>query len=405
MTSADLALRLETAPRLRTYATYLPLGPRELDAAVASESDTNPWLEIIERPLGGIDGDAIGRIAARGPRLWEHLEGQLTAADAGAAVGRAAEYIIGSLDPHAYLRDDLTTVSARAHVAPQDARSALELVQSFDPPGVAARDLGERFRLQLNDDGDAETLVVELTFQLEAIARDGVAAFCEQRELDREAVVRALGRLRACDPDPARAYAPVVDRVYPEIVFERDGGTVAVRIDDRLWPAVRVARFPRTELSEPMRAARTRARLVVDALQRRKTTLVRLGAALLERQAAYFAADGDESALVPLSGRELARDVGCAESTISRALASRFAATPFGTIPLRALIAKQPRRVGLTTATIRQHIAAIVGAVPNASDEAIARALALRGIRLARRTVAKYRGQLGIAPLHRRTVT
>lgn len=404
MTSADLALRLETAPRLRTYATYLPLGLRELDAAVASESDTNPWLEIIERPLGGIDGDAIGRIAARGPRLWEHLEGQLTAADAGAAVGRAAEYIIGSLDPHAYLRDDLTAVSARAHVAPQDARSALELVQSFDPPGVAARDLGERFRLKLNDDGDAETLVVELTFQRSDRARRcrGILRATRARSRGGGSSAWAFARVRPRSGSRLRSRRR--SRVSRNRLRARRG-TVAVRIDDRLWPAVRVARFPRTELSEPMRAARTRARLVVDALQRRKTTLVRLGAALLERQAAYFAADGDESALVPLSGRELARDVGCAESTISRALASRFAATPFGTIPLRALIAKQPRRVGLTTATIRQHIAAIVGAVPNASDEAIARALALRGIRLARRTVAKYRGQLGIAPLHRRTVT
>ena len=402
MSALGPALGLEAAPALRTYATILPLGLRELDAAVAYEAETNPWLEIVERPLAGRDAEEIGRLAASGPTLAEHLETQLAAREVPGALRRAGEYIVGSLDPHGYLREDLAAIAARTRVDRADVELALELVQSFDPCGVAARDLGERFRIELGAGGDMDPLALALTYELEGLAAEGVARFGERRGVDAVAMDRALERLRACDPDPARAFAASVDRVYPEVAFACDALAWYARVNDHLWPQARVAVFARSELSQEMRTARSRARLVVDALARRKTTIGRVASVLLERQRAFFEAGGDSRALVPLTGRQIARDVGCAESTVSRALAERFAETPFGTIALRKLIARPPGRIGLTTAAVRERIRDIVTATPAASDSAISRALALRGIRLARRTVAKYRGELGIETLYAR---
>ncbi len=393
----DISVRTELRSQLRTYATLLPLGLKDLDDAVAREATDNPWLELVERPVAGLVADE-SRLAAAGPTLTEHLEAQLGGKDVCGPLLRAARHVIGALDEHAYLREEPAAIAALAHVAEFEAIHAIDLVQRLEPTGVAARSLGERFRLQLAEAGDAASLAFRITFELDALAAAGGAAYAARHGLTLDDVTQALARLRACDPHPARDFGGALDRVYPEIVVTREGTTLRATIDGRFWPEVRLASLEVTRgLSEPMRQARARARLVVDALGRRKTTLENLAVALLDRQQRYFSSDGDARELVPLTGRDLAREIGCAESTISRAIASRYAATPFGTIPLRALLVRRPATVGLTVAAVREQIRELAEAAPSLSDEAIARSLRLRGVRLARRTVAKYRGELGLA--------
>jgi RNA polymerase sigma-54 factor len=390
MTTLSVSVGTQVGAQLRTYATLLPLGVRDLDDTIAREAAENPWLELVDRPVFGLtDGDF--RIAAAGPSLAEHLLLQLEARGFFGNVLRAAQHVIGSLDEHAYLREDAAQIARLTHVGRIDAERAIELVQDLEPSGVAARSLGERFRLQLAHAGETASLAFNLT-------SEGPVAFAAQRGLTSAEFSRALQRLRACDPDPARDFGCAAERVYPEMIIARDGDRLTASVDRRFWPDVRLVSLEVTRgLSAPMRHARSRARLVVDALARRQTTLERLAITLLEHQRAYFLSDGATAALLPLSGRELAREVGCAESTISRALADRYAATPFGTIPLRALLMRRPGSTGVTVFAAHEHIRALAQRAPNLSDDAIARALRLRGVRLARRTVAKYRRELGLA--------
>ena len=397
MTTLAVTVGTQVGAQFRTYATLLPLGVRDLDDAIAREAAENPWLELVDRPVLGLT-DADFRIAAAGPSLGEHLWLQLEARGLCGNVVRAAQYVIGSLDEHAYLREDAAQIARLTHVGSAEALRAIELVQGLDPIGVAARSLGERFRLQLAYAGETASLAFNLTFELDALAAEGPTAFAAQRGLTSAELSKALQRLRACDPDPARDFGCAAERVYPEIIIAREGDRLTASVDRRFWPDVRLAPLGVTRgLSAPMRQARSRARLVVDALARRQTTLERLAVALLEHQRAYFLSDGATAALLPLSGRELAREVGCAESTVSRALADRYAATPFGIIPLRALLMRRPGSAGVTVFTAHEQIRALAQASPNLSDDAISRTLRLRGVRLARRTVAKYRRELGLA--------
>ncbi len=396
MTTLVVGVRTELKTQLRTYAALLPLRLHELDEAVAREAADNPWLDLIDRPVLGLGGDEM-RIAAPGPSLGEHLETQLKGRGVRGALLRAAHYVIGALDEHAYLRDDAALIARLAHVGSVDAERAIDVVQRLEPTGVAARSLGERFRLQLADREQTASLAFKLTFELEEIASEGSVAFAARRGLTVAEVSQALNRLRACDPDPACHFRVSFDRIYPEIIVTREGDGFQASVDGRFWPDVRLASLQVTrELSEPMRQARSRARLIVDALARRKTTLERLAVALLDAQRFYFLSDGDARELVPLTGRELAREVGCAESTISRAIAERYVSTPFGTIPVRALLVRRPAAVGRSVAVIREQIGELARASPSLSDDAIARTLRLHGVRLARRTVAKYRQELGL---------
>ena len=396
MSGISLGVRTESAAGLRTYVTLLPLGLRALDAAIERAVVDNPWLELVERSSAGHSGDEIAALAQTGVSLVDHLEGQLAAYAVAKDVRRGARFAIGSLDEDGYLREDAATIALCARVTPADADAAIALVQRLSPAGVGARSLGERFRLQLADAGVRSGLALRLTGLLEQLGQLGAERFAAENELKSADVRAAIERLRACDPHPVRDFAPPVDRVHPEIVIARGEHGLEARVDTRYWPNVRLASFDATAFSHPMRAARREAQLIVDGLDRRRSTLERLATALLEHQRAFFESSGSRAALVPLSGRTLAREIGCAESTISRAISGRFAATPFGTIALGSLIVRSPGRLELTTYAVKEYIREITTATPQFSDEAISRALRLRGIRLARRTVAKYRRGLGV---------
>ena len=403
MTMLALESRVDVDAGLRAYVALLPLGLRDLGDAIEREAAENPWLEVLERPFTTLDESTLRAVAPDAPSLVAHLEAQLAARSLPADVARAARCVIGVLDEHAYLRDDVATIAPLAGVSHAAAAAGITAAQQLEPTGVAARSLGERFRLQLAADGETASLAYAVAGELEVLATQGASTFAATIGVSARELTGALATLRRCDPDPARDFGYHVDRIYPEIVFERKVDGMIVRTDGRFWPTVQLASLPITpELSDPMKRARTRARLIVDALARRRTTLERLAVALLARQSAYLWANGDVKMLLPLSGRELARDIGCAESTISRAVAARYAATPFGVIPLRSLLARRPGRVDMTTASVRESIREIVTSSPQLSDDAIARALKLRGIRLARRTVAKYRNELGLPTRYER---
>ena len=214
MTTLFVGVRTELALQLRTYAALLPLRLHELDETVAREAADNPWLDLIDRPVLGLGGDEM-RIAGPGPSLGDHLETQLTARGVRGALLRAAHYVIGALDEHAYLRDDPALIARLAHVGSVDAQRAIDLVQGLEPTGVAARSLGERFRLQLAECAQTASLAFKLTFELDAFADEGSTAFADKRGLTVAEVSQALNRLRACDPDPACDFRIGFDRIYP----------------------------------------------------------------------------------------------------------------------------------------------------------------------------------------------
>ena len=404
MTALGLDVRVHANAQLRTYVALLPLSVHALDAEIEREAASNPWLEIVDRPLAGYADDAL-RALASAPSLVATLEAQVAAGAATPEVKRAAIWVIGALDEHGYLRDDDTTVARLAKVSVDAAIRGREFVQQLEPCGVAARSIGERFRLQLaaRDDAPQLGLARALTAELDALATEGAAIFAAARGIEDAALRGALDELRRCDPDPTRAFAPPVARVTPELSFFREGERIGVRVESRWWPEVRLATFDvRDGLSKPMRDARKRAALTIDALARRHTTLDRLGIAIVAHQHAYLAGTGDRRDLLPLSGRDLAREVGCSESTISRAIAGRYASTPFGTVPLRSFVVRRLGNVDVSTDAVHGMLRKLLADAPHLSDQALARTLRYRGIRLARRTVAKYRHALAIPSLRAR---
>jgi len=394
-----LGTRLDVRTRLDVYARLLPMGAVALDDAAAAEIADNPFLEFgPERSIAATRDISDDVPYASRTSLADHLEAQLLGTNAPAAVRRAAHAVIGSLEREGYCSETLAAIAAIARCGAGDAAAGRTLVQSFDPLGVAARDLSERFRLQLDDDAvddDARTVAREL----EALAAEGKSSFAARVGMPFERVVAAVARLAELDPRPTRDFDAAATYVRPEFLIAHDDHGWHARLDPALVPDVRfVPLASGGTYSDAIRDARAKARRFVDAVERRTQTLTALGDALVAHQVKFLDASGAPASLEPLTGRALARDVGCAESTISRALSNRYARTPFGTLPLRAFLATAPRATStLTTHEIVRRLGAIIAAEREPlSDRELARRLALGGIRVARRTVAKYRRSLEI---------
>jgi RNA polymerase sigma-54 factor len=382
--------------------------PRDLDLAPWRERTPVSTEEREPFPLENLPGAA--------PSLAEHLLEQLRHAACDGAVRAAGEAIIGNLDDNGYLRAEPAEIAAATGASAATVAGTLALVQSFEPTGVAARDLRECLVLQLRADPASDPIAIEIVeHHCEALGRRRYEQLARALRAPLPRILAAAERIRRLDPKPGRAFGGADARsVVPEITVEKIDGEYVVIVNDQGLPALRVARWYRglhAQLSAEerrfMAERRQAARWFVEAIERRRQTIRRVVEAVVRAQRDFF--DRGPGHLRPLGLREVAEEIAMHESTVSRAISSKHVTTPHGVFPLRHFF--QP---GVTAASgelvatvsvkacLRALIAGEDGRQP-LSDLALAAALRQRGFVLARRTVAKYRSELAIPPCYRRT--
>lgn len=409
---------LRVAPALLTLARLLELTAVGLHQAIAQELEANPALEALELPAappgaGRPDDDArLMRVAAPvslADALLSDLRASLPAAD-----HALAALVVGSLDERGLLDETPQSLARAAGVERRRVEAVLAALRELGPPGIAARDPRACLLAQLDalPRGEAPPLARPIVAdhlddlaagRLRAIAR-ALGAAPDEVEAARAFIARRLWPypLQAALGGPAepdrRAYRA------PDLIFRRDGDGFSAELAAapgralQLSPAYaelaeRAASLPAAE-AEHVRAHVERARLFLRSLRRRGETLQRVGAALAARQAPFLR-DGPR-ALAPLTRIQLARELRLHESTVCRAVADKTARLPDGALwPLDGFFdAARPARE-----VLRELVAAEAAPL---SDQQLAAMLAERGHPVARRTVAKYRDELGIPPQHRR---
>lgn len=349
------------------------------------------------------------------PSLAEHLREQLRHAAGDGAVRAAGEAIIGNLDDNGYLRAELAEIAAATGTSSATVARALALVQSFDPTGVAARDLRECLVLQLRADPACDPIAIEIVeHHCEALARRRYEHLARALRAPLPRIVAAAERIRRLDPKPGRAFGGAEARsVVPEVTVEKINGEHVVILNDQGLPVLRVARAYRglhAHLSPEERrfvAERRRAALwFVQAIERRRQTIRRVVEAVVRVQRDFF--DRGPGHLRPLALREIAEEIAMHESTVSRAISAKYVNTPHGVFALRHFFQPGvPATDGGLVATLaaKAYLRALIEGEDSRqplSDLALVAALRQQGFVLARRTVAKYRGELAIPPCHRR---
>lgn len=420
-----------------------------LDAAaedLAREADETEDLDYLNASLEGFgdqaDPEALAEAARRhewvlqtqtAPEtLFRHLERQALQQLPPGPRRDLTLLVCDALDADGYLRTDAHTLladwwQANGGHPPQDfserdVEAAIRTVQTFDPVGVGARSLAECLALQTRADPRTlpdRGLYLRLCDRLGSLLREPPERLARALRCTPGELAGALAYLRTLNPFPGRAFAPAEPPESPEIVAIREpDGRWRALCDERRFPLFRVderaVEAAKAAARSPAERAcvsdlEGRARVETEAFRERNDTLRRVAQAIFDRQGAFLDGGGEPAALRPLLQREVAQTVGLDESIVSRAVKDKAVrvATSRRLIPLKAFFthavpgqgtsAREAEGVSEQQAksALRELVAGESPARP-LSDQALAEALTARGIALARRTVAKYREQLGI---------
>jgi len=419
-----LQSELQTNPVLEeeTPATELADTPAaETEDAESSEMDSDWPVASIRPDRPKLDPkQAILESTIRPESLSEHLESQLALAAVSPEMRTAASEIIGNLDEDGFLRTELPEIAAAAKVPPEVAAQALDLVQSFHPPGVAARTLPEALRLQLHARGRDDSLEARMIRDhFDLLGKRKFTEIAAALAVPVDSVLAASEAIARLSPRPGAAFAP--DRpdlvVRPEASFVRDGDRWVPQLEGDLLPRLRISDLYKDLLGDGSADEQTRtylkerirsARFLLQALERRQQTLQKLLEAIGRRQADYFTQG--PVALRPLTMTDAAAEIGVHETTVSRAVANKYVRTPFGVVPLRFFFAtavggEDGQGPAVANTSAKEILAEIVGREnPEKpySDATLEELLKERGVPVARRTIAKYRTELGILPTHLR---
>jgi RNA polymerase sigma-54 factor len=332
--------------------------------------------------------------------------------------------LVHSLDEDGFLRASLQEVGQAAALVPaadpDEMVIALRRVQALDPVGVGARHLAECLQLQLvqrptaGGPFDLDLAIQIVRDHLPALATRDIASLAQRLQAPREAVQAACDAIRQLDPRPGWRYGThAAAYVTPDVVVRRQRGQWVATLNPAVMPRVRLHRRYadlysrcREQGHSELGAHLQEAKWTLRNVEQRFATILSVTRAILQRQHRFLTYG--PMAMRPLALREIADAVGAHESTISRVTNNKFMATPRGVFELKYFFSR-----GLATASggecsptairglIRDLIAAEAKDAP-LSDVALADLLARQGLRVARRTVTKYRQQLKIAPAPRR---
>lgn len=351
----------------------------------------------------------------RPENLTEHLLEQLHTAAWPREEATIAVEIIGNLDGGGYLRADLEEIAASLDVLPLEVEQVLEKVQQFDPPGIAARNLSECLLLQLKAQGrqySVETRIVR--HHLDELGRKKLNDIAKALHLELPEIQRAAEVIARLDPAPGRAFAEDTNQiVVPEVIVEREDEDFIVYLNSDEIPRLRISDDYKDMLSNDSKEVRDYLRdkirggnFFIRSIQQRQQTILNISREIVARQRDFM--ELGPAHLKPMRMGQVAEAVGVHETTVSRASAGKFMATPHGVFELKYFFTHGYTNADgetVSNESVRQAIAQIVKEESQArpySDQDLVKLLADRGLPVARRTVAKYREQLGILPSHLR---
>jgi RNA polymerase sigma-54 factor len=370
--------------------------------------------------------------------LQDHLRSQLAGMRLAPADAAAVLVLIDSLDDDGYLADPLEDIGARLvesglvadlgqgedgdgdPVEPLVAhlRCALRYLQSMEPTGVGARDLAECLTLQLRSRQRSEAQAIAIIVcksHLPLLARRDLKKLMAVTGADETLLREAQALITQLEPKPGRRFAQgAAAAVVPDVIVRKSGREFRVMLNPEVAPKLRINELYANALratrggisNSPLGGQLQEARWFIKNIQQRFDTILRVSQAIVERQRGFFT--HGELAMKPLVLREIADELGLHESTISRVTTAKYMATSWGTFELKYFFGS-----GLNTdaggeasstavrALIKQFVAAEDIKKP-LSDSALAAMLEEQGIQCARRTVAKYREAMKIAPANLR---
>lgn len=367
------------------------------------------------------DRPSLDNTLKQGEGLESHLMWQLSYSAVTEEESRLGEIIIGNLNDEGYLATDLETLAKSAQVSVEEMEDALILVQSFDPPGVAARDLKECLLLQVIANGYKGSIVHELVRDhLEHLDERNFPKLAKQMDLEVDDVVDAVRTIREFDPKPGLEYSEEAPHyITPDLFVVKVDDEYQVFLNDEGMPRLRINPVYQTILKKKDTRNETEkqtreyldnkyrsALWMIKSIEQRRQTMLKVGRSLCTFQREFL--DKGINYLKPLILKDVADDIGMHESTISRVTTNKYIHTPQGLYELKFFFHSS---VGsylgndMSSVRVKEMIKQLVKeedpAKPMTDDQIVA-ALQAKDVKIARRTVTKYRKELNISSTSKR---
>lgn len=343
--------------------------------------------------------------------LQEAMLEQLRFADVTPAVRSCAEYVIGSLDENGWFQGTLPDAAQAAGSSIQEAEQALSLVQSFDPPGIAARDLKECLLLQAarspRRSPELETLIRD---HLDELAHNKLPQVASEMKISMDELNHWIAELRTFTPHPGK----VLDQhnepyIVPEVTVVPDGDEFRLIEKEPPYGRLSISKNYQKMLENPALASGDKAYLrsmidsgksLIHSLEQRKSTIRRIAELIVNAQ--YDFMKYGPRALKPMTMRQAADKLGLHETTVSRAVSGKYMLTPVGLFEFKYFFSggfQSEEGEEVSAQAIKNMIRELVNAEDPSkplSDSKLSSLLAKKGFEVARRTIAKYREELGI---------
>ncbi|MGH7324300.1 MAG: RNA polymerase factor sigma-54 [Candidatus Rokuibacteriota bacterium] len=347
--------------------------------------------------------------------LTDHLEEQLRFATEDAVTRRIGTEIVGNLDEDGYFRTELAEIAQHCDVAVEEVERVLRIVQGFDPPGVAARTIQECLLIQLKSDPNPDPVSVEIVEQhFEDLSRRRYPDIARALKLPLDRVMESVEEIMGLEPKPGRRFGGLDTRyIVPDVVVQKMGNDYVVLLNEDGIPRLRVNALYRSLLRSSGEEARQyveqklrSAVWLIKSVDQRQRTLRKVTQSIVKFQREFL--DKGLPYLRPLSLRDVGEDIGMHESTISRVTTNKYVETPQGLFELKFFfhsgIASGDGEMvsSISVKKMIQDLLANEDPSKPLSDQEVAQILKGRGLVIARRTVAKYREELGILPSHQR---
>ncbi|MES2979482.1 MAG: RNA polymerase factor sigma-54 [Pseudomonadota bacterium] len=403
----------------------------EGDGSVETAPDDSEWGSDAPSRKNNNDSDGemdATELARSQESLQDHLHRQALGLRLSDEDRAALHFLIESLNDDGYLEDSIESLAEglakgdleEAEELQQRFAMALKLLHHMEPAGVGARNLGECLSLQLLDCKNTEETRAAMAVckhPMELLAKRDFRRLAHLTGFSEACIKLAIGVIGRLDPKPGRRFVNVERNVVvPDVLVVKSGRGFKVTLNGDVMPKLRVHDIYASALKQhkgqngqALQQRLQEARWFIKNIQQRFDTILRVSTAIVERQKNFFS--HGELAMRPLVLREIADELGLHESTISRVTTAKYMSTPFGTFELKyffgsALGTETGGNASSTAvrALIKQFVASESLTKP-LSDNQISEMLKEQGIECARRTVAKYREALRIAPANlRRTL-
>ena len=345
--------------------------------------------------------------------LQEHLMQQAEMSNYPPAILEALRFLFGSLDDRGYLTATLSDLALLASLPLETMQEASRILKTFDPAGIGAESLSDCLLIQLaQKDREKSVAARIIRDHLALLVRRRIPDLARKTGLANEVIQEAIEEIGTLDPAPGRRFADDANRVVvPDVTVEKDGGEWKIILNQDYIPRLRLSNtykdlIAKGRLSKPeseyLREKLRSGKFIINAIEQRQRTIERITREIIKHQGEFF--EEGVAKLKPLTMTQIADIIGVHETTVSRALANKYMQTPHGVFAMKYFFTsgyQSQAGAAVANTSVKEMIADIVASEDPGkplSDQDIVGLLEGKGLSIARRTVAKYREELGLLP-------